>query len=1351
MAASFPQHPKRVETPEPSLELSALLTRWRTSGIKVLHVPKDAVVDIVFVHGLEGDRETTWTAENAPGPWPQVLLPAKIPGARILTFGYDPRVANWPYVASLVQVAKNSGNLVSKLAEFRRKDNTHQRPIIFVCHDFGGLILEDGLFTSSCSSEESGRNIVYSTRGIIFLGTPHRGAGWTKLLLAEHTRKCPNDRDLNMLRQGPKILARIQDRFFSLRSRLLVKALTPIQISCFFETLSLPQVGLVVPQESATVPRCNSIAMRKNHMNMTKFAAPDDPDFEFLCTELGLLVAEIHAENFRRARDHENLGPYHFVGRSTILRQLKYRLRHGQPLTSSSSQPRVSLLGPAGIGKTQIALAYSYWLYKTYPGMSVFWVHARNATQFLQSFTSIAQRCHILTRNAYAMDAGWLVKDWLERESAGRWLMVIDGADEARLFSPSAAGSFSFDPSDQNLHPYIPVCAHGSVLITTRDRKLGSRLAEDVIVVPRLSLAESNELLRTKLGGLELASKNLSRLSNRLECLPLPLAQAAAYMRENHVGVSKYLDLLEEDETESVGRAALGEDPLTSSPALARLVASFERLRLNDFEDNLLSIMSCFNPQAIPMQFLLHYSQLYGLPYSQLYGQQDELELISELPLKKALETLRDFCLISLKEDKDVSLLPFVLRARQKWLSCQDMTRHYAEQALLILSDLFPYGNFENRATCSEYLPHVYSVLHLEGTGSEEESIAKATLLHRVAGFLCDEGRWREAEPHQQDAVNLRTSLLGEQHPLTLASMTNLASIFGNQGQWNKAESIEVHLTQTRRRLLGEDHPDTLASIANLALTYKSHGRWHEAEELERQVMKSRTRVLGEEHPDTLASMRNLASTLSNQGKWKEAEEFQVAEIAIIRRVLGAEHPRNYPSMANLASIYLHQGRLQMAEDLSEQVTNALAGSLGEDHPSTLTNTANLASIYRNQGRLREAESLLKKVAKTSHRVLGEGSPETLTIMSNLSSTYIDQGRWKEAEELALQVLDHRKRALGPKHPLTLTSMANLALIFKGQGRLQEAEDLEMQVAEISRTVLGKDHPDTLISMANLVSIYLDRGRVNEAEKLQTEGRFSEAEALEVEAMETRKQQLGPEHPLMLSSMANLSLTYYYQGRWKEAEALGKEVLEKKQMVLGPEHPSTLTTMNNLASIFSIQGQLGKAEKLEAEVLEMRKRVLGEEHPDTMASMNQLAITLNDQGRYEEAKALMMTVIQLLKRLHGPSHPYTTASQSTLDEWEANHQQEPVSSSSRTDLSATGPKLNVYTIASLNELCVHSHNSTTDPVLAERWSDSTSPPSPSKRTHPPQRGTDSVQRGGLQGPLARLWYQHLQVHSLLIG
>jgi tetratricopeptide (TPR) repeat protein len=75
-------------------------------------------------------------------------------------------------------------------------------------------------------------------------------------------------------------------------------------------------------------------------------------------------------------------------------------------------------------------------------------------------------------------------------------------------------------------------------------------------------------------------------------------------------------------------------------------------------------------------------------------------------------------------------------------------------------------------------------------------------------------------------------------------------------------------------------------------------------------------------------------------------------------------------------------------------------------------------------------------------------------------------------------------------------------------------------------------HPDTLISMANLASTY------------RNQGRWKEAEELEVQVMETRERVLGEEHPDTLTSMANLAVTYRNQGRWDEAEKLEVQVLE---------------------------------------------------------------------------------------------------------------------------------------------------------------------------------------------------------------
>jgi Tetratricopeptide repeat len=50
--------------------------------------------------------------------------------------------------------------------------------------------------------------------------------------------------------------------------------------------------------------------------------------------------------------------------------------------------------------------------------------------------------------------------------------------------------------------------------------------------------------------------------------------------------------------------------------------------------------------------------------------------------------------------------------------------------------------------------------------------------------------------------------------------------------------------------------------------------------------------------------------------------------------------------------------------------------------------------------------------------------------------------------------------------------MANLASTYRNQGRWKEAEELEIQVIEISKTVLRAEHPDTLISIGNLALTY---------------------------------------------------------------------------------------------------------------------------------------------------------------------------------------------------------------------------------------------------------------------------------------
>jgi len=139
-----------------------------------------------------------------------------------------------------------------------------------------------------------------------------------------------------------------------------------------------------------------------------------------------------------------------------------------------------------------------------------------------------------------------------------------------------------------------------------------------------------------------------------------------------------------------------------------------------------------------------------------------------------------------------------------------------------------------------------------------------------------------------------------------------------------------------------------------------------------------------------------------------------------------------------------------------------------------------------------------------------------------------NDGRYNEAEVYFLEAVQREKMVL-------LNGMANLASTYRNQGRWKEAEELEVRVIETRKRVLGAEHPSTLTSMANLALMYKDQGR------------WKEAENLEVQVKETSLRVLGKEHPSTLTIKSNLASTYAYQGWWKEAEYLGVQVIETRR------------------------------------------------------------------------------------------------------------------------------------------------------------------------------------------------------------
>ena len=95
-----------------------------TRGLHVLFEPEFPQLDIIFLHGLNGDSYYTWLHKKSKVYWPRDILPNDLRKARIITYGYDADVARLLEPASQTNLRIEADRLFRTLTNKRSIDGT---------------------------------------------------------------------------------------------------------------------------------------------------------------------------------------------------------------------------------------------------------------------------------------------------------------------------------------------------------------------------------------------------------------------------------------------------------------------------------------------------------------------------------------------------------------------------------------------------------------------------------------------------------------------------------------------------------------------------------------------------------------------------------------------------------------------------------------------------------------------------------------------------------------------------------------------------------------------------------------------------------------------------------------------------------------------------------------------------------------------------------------------------------------------------------------------------------------------------------------------------------------------------
>ena len=628
-----------------------------------------------------------------------------------------------------------------------------------------------------------------------------------------------------------------------------------------------------------------------------------------------------------------------------------------------STGPRMravrAVTGMRGVGKTQLAAAYAR--ERVEAGWRlVAWVDASDEASLLAGLAQVAVASDVGSAGEDARVLAAAVRQWLEADGEQR-LLVFDDVNDPDV-----------------LRPFVPGRGAAQVVITSSHRS-----AESLGLPVPVNVFTNDEALTFLV---ERTGRNdpsgAAELAGELGHLPLALALAAATVVQGHLTYQAYLSRLRSLSSDGL-KLTMGPYPHDIAQAVLLTVDAVAAADKSGRLVALLDLISVLSSDGVPRTLL---DRAASARLVAAATHQDVDTALGQLANASLLSFTTDGARVSVHR-----LVSRVVRERH----ASDGTLIALGSAaceLLTLAQLSLPEPWQDRTAALDFVQQVTALNeHLAPYLSDQDIELVAKLL-RLRGWALrylldlDESAALAVElgePLLED----RERVLGESHPDTLASLSDLASAYLAAGRVGQAVPLYERALADRERVLGESHPDTLASRNNLASAYEAAGRVAEAVPLYEEALAGYSRVLGESHPATLRSRGNLASAYQAAGRVAEALRLLEAVLADRERVLGESHPDTLRSRGNLASAYQAAGRVAEAVPLLEAVLADRERMLGESHPDTLVSRNNLASAYRAAGRVAEAVLLLETALTEMERVLGPDHPDTILVRQNLKVT----------------------------------------------------------------------------------------------------------------------------------------------------------------------------------------------------------------------------------------------------------------------------------------------------------------------------------------------------------------------------
>jgi len=681
-----------------------------------------------------------------------------------------------------------------------------------------------------------------------------------------------------------------------------------------------------------------------------------------------------------------------FTGRKDVL-----DIIHEEFSAAQSRVPIHAIRGMGGIGKTQIAVHYSYEFAKEYD--LVYWIRSETDASLTADYEALTQTLQLDVK-AKAEQSVYvnIVNSWLKNTDK-KWLLVFDNVE-----------------SQEKIEKLLPSRGNGHILITSQNPNW-KELGQDSHVRP-FSNEIAKEFLKKRVGekGLEYSD----RLNELLGGLPLALEQASAYMTAHGTPIDIYIKLFEEQQEELWKRETPPKD--YKATIMTTWEMAFKQIQeTQPVAKQLLNLFAFFGPDDIPISIIKTYSD--NLP--------EELKNIihNQVELEENLSAINRYSLAERNGDF-ISFHRLVQEVIRTQLPKEQATK-WVSIAVQIMESAFPYDEYDIKTwiSCAQLLPHALATA--SHTEKYSTGLEAATEIYQKAGeYLRGQAEYQRAGETIERAINIRQEIFGEKHEKLAISLNYLGEIRQEQANYTEALSLHDQALQIFQSLVSFETQLSARNMTGFGSLFYKLGEFEKAKDYFEQALSIYNSVLMPNHPEIARCLGNLGLLFHRQGELEKAKKYQDEALAISRATLGENHPDIATNLLNIGTIFVDQDEFENARKYTEEALLIYRTVLGENHPYTATCLNNLGGLISDQGEFENARKYYEQAYAINITSLGENHPKVAANLNNIGVLLANQSKYVEARHYLEQALSLTEKIHGTKHYELLGTLKNLASVM---------------------------------------------------------------------------------------------------------------------------------------------------------------------------------------------------------------------------------------------------------------------------------------------------------------------------------